>query len=69
MEISKFRGNFMGLREIFLFPLLGEERILRGPGRLSAGEATGTYSTRPSSTTSEIPTPGLHAVSLRGVPP
>ena len=59
----------MGLRQIFLFHLLGEERILLGPEGPRAGEATGTYSTRASSTTSEIPTPGFDAVSLRGTTP
>ena len=42
-----------------------------GPGGPRAGGATGTYSTRPSSTTSDILTPGLDAldaVSLRAVP-
>ena len=34
-----------------------------------AREVPGTYSTRPSSTTSDILTPGLQFVSLRGVPP
>ena len=69
LEISNFRGNFTGLRAIFLFRLLGEERTLLGPGGSKASEATGTYAMRPSSTTSEIRTPGFDAVSLRWVPP
>ena len=69
LEISNLRGNFTGLRVIFLFLLLEGEQILLGPGEPRAGGTTGTYSTRPSSTTSDILTPGLDAVSLRGVPP
>ena len=68
LESSNLRGTFTGLREFFLFRLLEEERILLGPGGPRAGAATGTYSTRPSSTTSDILTSGLDAVSLRGVP-
>ena len=59
----------MGLREIFLFRLLGEERILLGPGGRRAGQTIGAYSTRPSSTTSEIRTLDVDAFPLRGVPP
>ena len=40
-----------------------------GSGEPRAGGPTGTYSTRPSSTTSDILTLGLDAVSLLGVPP
>ena len=69
LDTSTLRGNFTGLRVIFLFFLLEGERILLGPGKRRAGGPTGTYSTRPSSTTSDILTPGLDAVSLRGVPP
>ena len=69
LDTSNLRGNFTGLRVIFLFHLLEGERILLGPGEPRAGGPTGTYSTRPSSTTSDILTPGLDAVSLRGVPP
>ena len=69
LETSNLRGNFTGLRVIFLFCLVEEELILHGPGGPRAGRATSTYSTRPSSTTSDIFTPGLDAVSLRGVPP
>ena len=69
LDTSNLRGNFTGLRVIFLFLLLEGERILLGPGEPRAGGPTGTYSTRPSSTTSDILTPGLDAVSLRGVPP
>ena len=69
LETSDLRGNFTGLRMTFLFRLLEEERILLGPGGPRSGAATGTYSTRPSSTTSDILTPGLEAVSLLGVPP
>ena len=69
LETSNLRGNFTGLRVFFLFRLLEEELILLGPGGPRAGGATGTYSTRPSSTTSDILTPGLDAVSLREVPP
>ena len=69
LETSNLRGNFTGLRVTFLFRLLEGEWILLGPGGPRAGGATGTYSTRPSSTTSVILTPGLDAVSLRGVPP
>ena len=64
LETSNLRGNFTGLREIFLFRLLGEERILLGPGGPRTGEVTDTYSTSHSSTTSEILTPSLVAVSL-----
>ena len=69
LETSNLRGNFTGYREIFLFRLLGEERILLGPGGQKEGTPTGTYSTRPSSTTSQNLTPSLNAVSLRGLPP
>ena len=69
LEISKIQHNFNGLREIFFFCLQGDERILLGPGGPKAGEATGTYSTRPSSTTSEKFTPVLDAVSLREMRP
>ena len=68
LDTSNLRGNLTGLRVIFLFLLLEGERILLGPGEPRAGGPTGTYSTRPSSTTSDILTPGLDAVSLRGVP-
>ena len=68
-DTSNLRGNFIGLRVIFLFSLLEGERIVFGPGGPKAGGATGTYSTRHSSTTSDILTPGLDVVSLRGVPP
>ena len=70
LENSNLRGNLTGLRQrqIFLFRLLGEERILLVPGGPKAGDATGTYSRRPSYTTSKIRNPGLTAVSLRGVP-
>ena len=63
------RSNFMGLRDVLISRLLGEERILLGPGGRRKGKATGTYSTRPSSTISEIRTPGLDGLSLLGVPP
>ena len=69
LDTPNLRGNFTGLRVIFLFLLLEGERILLGPGEPRAGGPTGTYSTRPSSTTSDILTPGLDAVSLRGVSP
>ena len=68
LDTSNLRGNFTGLGVIFFFLLLEGERILLGPGERRAGGPTGTYSTRPSSTTSDILTPGLEAVSLRGVP-
>ena len=68
LDTSNLRGNFTGLRVIFLFPLLEGERTLLGLGEPRAGGPTGTYSTRPSSTTSDILTPGLDAVSFRGVP-
>ena len=55
----------MGLREIFLSRSLEEERIVPRPVGRRAAEATGTFSTRPSSTTSEIGTTDLDAVSLR----
>ena len=38
LEISNLRGNFTGLREILLFRLLGEERILLGPGDQEQGK-------------------------------
>ena len=63
LETSNLRGNVNWLRVIFLFRLLEDERILLGPGGPRAGPASGTYSTRPSSTTSDIFTPGLDAVS------
>ena len=69
LETSNLRVNFTGLRVTFLFRLLEEERILLGPGGPKSGAATGTYSTRPSSTTSDILIPGLEAVSFLGVPP
>ena len=69
LETSNLRGNFTGLRVTFLFRLLEEEWIRLGPGGPRAGGATGAYSTRRSSTTSDILTPGFDAVSLRGVPP
>ena len=69
LEMSEFRGNFTGLREIFLFCLLGEEIILVGPGGPRAGEATSPYSTPLCFTTSEFRTSGLDAVSLRGLSP
>ena len=69
LDTSNLRGNFTGLPLIFLFLLLEGERIWLDPGEPRAGGPTGTYSTRPSSTTSDILTPGLDAVSLRGVPP
>ena len=69
LETSNLHGNFTGLRVTFLFGLLEEEWILLGPGGPRAGGATGTYSTRPSTTTSDILTPGLDAVSLRLFPP
>ena len=69
LETSNLRGNFTGFREIFLFLLVGEEWILLGPGGQKEGTATGTCSTRPSSTMSQILTPSLNAVSLRGLPP
>ena len=50
-------------------PFAGGGKNLAGPGRPGAGEATGTYSTHPSSTTSENGNPGFDVVSLRGVPP
>ena len=50
-------------------PLAGRKLILLGPGEPRTGGPTGTYSTRPSSTTSDILTPGLDAVSTRGVLP
>ena len=69
LETSNRPGNFNGLRVTFLFRLPEGDWIRLGPGRPRAGGASGTYSTRPSSTTSDILTPGLDAVSLRGVPP
>ena len=67
LEISKCRGNFTGRREIFLFRLLGDERVLLGSGP-RAGKATGTYSTRPSSTTSEFRILGPDHVWLPELP-
>ena len=58
-----------GPERFFVFRLLGEERILLGPRGPRAGEATCTYPTRPSCTTSGIRTPRLDAASLRGLPP
>ena len=69
LETSNLRGNFTGLQVTFLFRLLEEERILLSPGGPRSGAATGTYSTRPSATTSDILTPGLEAASFLGVPP
>ena len=43
LENSNLRGNFTELRQIFVFRLLGGERILLGPGGARAGAATGTY--------------------------
>ena len=43
-------------------------QILLGPGELTAGEATGTYSTRSFATISDIGFPGLYDVSFWGVP-
>ena len=59
LETSNLRGKFTGLRVTFVFRLLEEECFLLGPGGPRAGGATGTYSTRPSLTTSDILTPGL----------
>ena len=64
--ILNLRGSFPKLRVIFLFHLAGKARILQGRVGPKAGETTGTYSKRPSSTTSEIRTPCLDDVSLRG---
>ena len=69
LDTSNLRGNFTGLQVIFLFLLLEGERILLGPGEPKTGGPTGTYSTRPSSTMSDILTPGLDAVSTRGLLP
>ena len=69
LDISNLRGNFTGLRVIFLFLLLEGKRILLGPGEPRTGGPTGAYSTRPSSTMSDILTPGLDAVSTRGLLP
>ena len=69
LDTSNLRGNFTGLRVIFLFLLLEGERILLGPGEPTTGGPTSTYSTRPSSTMSDILTPGLDAVSTRGLLP
>ena len=56
LEISK--RLFTGLRLMLLFLNFPEEtRKLLGPGTLVEGALTGTYSTRPSSTTLEILTP------------
>ena len=41
VETSNLRGNVTGLRQIFLFRLLKEERILLGPGGPRTGAATG----------------------------
>ena len=62
LELSNFLGNFTGILETFLFRLLGEERNLLGPVGARRGEASGTYSMHPSSTTSENCNPGLDAV-------
>ena len=59
LDTSNLRCNFTGLRVIFLFLLLEGELILLGPGEPRTGGQTCTYSTRPSSTTSNILTPGL----------
>ena len=69
LDTSNLRGNFTGLRVIFLFLLLEGELILLGPGEPRTGGQTGTYSTRPSSTTSDILTPGLDGDSTRGALP
>ena len=69
LENTTFRGTFMGHWEILHFFLLGEERYLLAPGGQRAGEASATYSTHPSSTTSETRTPDLDAVSFLEVPP
>ena len=69
LDTSNLRGNFTGLRVIFLFLLLEGELILLGPGEPRTGGQTGTYSTRPSSTTSNILTPGLDVDSTRGALP
>ena len=65
LDTSNLRGNFTGLRVIFLFLLLEGELILLGPGEPRTGGQTGTYSTRPSSTTSDILTPGLDGDATR----
>ena len=57
-----------GSERFFFSVLTEEERILLGPAGPRAGTATGTYSTRPSSMTPDNLTPGLDAVSLRGIP-
>ena len=55
---------FTGLRLIFLFLDIPEEtRKLLGPGTLTEGTLTGTYSTRPSSTILQILTPDRDAES------
>ena len=69
LDTSNLHGNFTGLRVIFRFLLLEGELILLGPGELKTGGPTGTYSTRPTSTTSDILTPGRDAVSTRGLLP
>ena len=71
LEVWKFKisaATSLGSQRSFFFRLQGEEWILLGPRGQRAEELIGTYSTRPSSTTSDILTPGLDALSLRGVP-
>ena len=56
--IATSKRLFTGLRLMLLFLDFPEEtRKLLGPGTLAEGALTGTYSTRPSSTTFEILTP------------
>ena len=63
-ELATSNRLFTGLRLMLLFLDFPEEtRKLLGPGTLAEGALTGTYSTRPSSTTLEILTPDRDAES------
>ena len=67
-------GNFKLPRQLHwaptdFFPLFEGRTNFAGPRTTGRRGSNGTYSTRPSSTTSEVLTLGLDAVSLRVVPP
>ena len=68
LAISSFQNNLMGLREIFIFPLLGEERILLAQEDQEQAKQLHVFDI-PSSKTSEFCAPVFDDVSLQGVPP
>ena len=71
LAILKRRSCFTVLREYFIFPFIGGERIRLGPGSLRNETLTGSKSTCISSTTVEIRTPYCDVDSLEDgfIPP